>query len=145
MSKQHHFDKARIQYLLTLYLRTGCNFEENFPQELKKPLQLYFHELNPMVQLGDGFTFIEARFSKEAINLFRKQFSHLQFSALRDKLVKVTRWSISLRHVNSADCFNSFENLGAYLNVEEFHPQTHRTAQTKQAQSAVNVFDLDTI
>ena len=78
---------------MTLFVNYGCNFEENFPQNYKKPLTLYFHEVIPMVQLGDGFNFIEAIFTKEAVNSFRKNYSHLRISSMKDRLLKLNKWS----------------------------------------------------
>ena len=80
MSKQWRFEKDRLKQLVTVFLRTGCDFENAFPTAFKKPLQLYFHELIPMVQLCDGFHYIEAVFTKEAVNSFRKNYSHLCLS-----------------------------------------------------------------
>lgn len=51
----------------------------------------------PMVQLSDGFTFIEAVFTKEAVNSFRKNYSHLRLSNMRDRLLKITKWSLQLK------------------------------------------------
>jgi hypothetical protein len=94
MSKQFKFEKERLKSLLTVYLKTGCDFELQFPSNFKKPLILYFHELIPMVQLGDGFHFIEAVFTKESVNAFRKNYSHLCLSQMRDRLLKLTKWQL---------------------------------------------------
>jgi hypothetical protein len=47
-----------------------------------------------MVQLGDGFNFIEAVFTKEAVNSFRKNYSHLKLSKMNDRLLKLNKWSL---------------------------------------------------
>jgi hypothetical protein len=94
MSKSFHFEKERLKPILSLYISTGCNYEEHFPATYKKPLTLYFHDLIPMVQLGDGFHFIEAVFLKEAVNNFRKNYSHLKMSSMTNRLVKLTKWSL---------------------------------------------------
>jgi hypothetical protein len=93
MSKQYTFEKELLKNLIQVFLTTGCNFEDGFPADFKKPIKLYFHETIPMVQLGDGFNFIEAVFTKEAVNSFRKNFSHLRLGNLRDRLLKLTKWS----------------------------------------------------
>lgn len=43
---------------------------------------LYLHDLVPMVEVGDGFATIEAIFTKEAINNFRKLNNHLKLANL---------------------------------------------------------------
>jgi hypothetical protein len=94
MSKTYNFEKERLKPLISVYIKSGCDFENHFPQNFKKPLNLYFHELIPMVQLGDGFHFIEAVFLKEAVNSFRKNYSHLKMSAMTNRLLKLTKWSL---------------------------------------------------
>ena len=85
-----------FQYLLPdasedfqLLHSSNWNEEHYFPH-------FKFTKLNakwPDVQLGDGFNFIEAVFTKEAVNSFRKNFSHLRLGNLRDRLLKLTKWS----------------------------------------------------
>ena len=60
----------------------------------KKTIRLYLHEMIPEVHLGDGYNFLEAQFTKEAMNDFRKNYSHLRFSALRGKMIMVSKWHL---------------------------------------------------
>ena len=98
-----------------------------------------------MVQLGDGFHFMEAIFTKEAVNQFRKQYSHLMMSQMRDRLLKVTKWSFQLKQRSSATCFNSNTNLGVYLIVSEFQPMPSLTVVSKQGSSCKNLFQEERI
>jgi hypothetical protein len=100
-----------------VFLTNGCNFESSFPDEFKKPIKLFFYDTIPMMQLGDGFSYIEAVFTKEAVNSFRKNFSHLRLGNLRDRLLKITKWSFHFKQRQSENCANSFENLAVYLVV----------------------------
>jgi hypothetical protein len=93
MSKQFTFEKEMLKNLVSLFLQGAGNFDANFPEEFKKPIKLFFYDTIPMVQLGDGFSYIEAVFTKEAVNSFRKNFSHLRFGKMRDRLLKLTKWS----------------------------------------------------
>ena len=73
-----------------------------------------------MVQLSDGYFYIESIFTKEAINDFRKNFSHLKFSNLRDKIIYVKKWSLHLRQRSSDKFHCTHNNLTVLLSVEQF-------------------------
>lgn len=73
-----------------------------------------------MVQLGDGFNFMEAVFTKEAVNAFRKNYAHIKLSEMKDRLLKLTKWSFQLKQRPSQSCFNSYQNLVVYLIVHDF-------------------------
>ena len=145
MSKFWTFEKERLKSLVTVYLNTGYDFDNCFPPNFKKPLTLYFHEIIPMIQLGDGFNFIEAVFTKEAVNSFRKNFSHLCLSSMRDRLLKLTKWSLQLKQRASSKCFNSYKNLGVYLVISDFTPLPSFSVTARQGSHAKNLFSDESI
>ena len=114
------FEKEKLRQVVDLFLRTGANFDEKFPSQFKRPMRLIVQENIPMVLLSDGFTYIEALFTKEAINDFRKNFSHLKFSNLRDKIIYVKKWSLMLRQRTSEKYHCTHDNLTVILSVEQF-------------------------
>ena len=94
-----------------------------------------------MIQVGDGFTFIEAIFTREAVNNYRKTYGHVKLSQMRDHLVKVYRWSLVLKQRDSCSTFNAHKNFGVYLSIEEFAPKAQYSAHEKQMKKARNVFE----
>lgn len=72
----------------------------------------------PSIVMNDGFTIIDALFSKDAINDFRKNWSHLKFSHLRDKIIYVQKWSLQLRQRDSAKQHLTYNNLTVFLSIE---------------------------
>jgi len=116
-----------LKNLVIVFLSSGCNFD-SFPDEFKKPIKLFFYDIIPIMQLGDGFSYVEAVFTKEAVNSFRENFSHLRLENFRDRLLKITKWSLHLKQRQSKNCLNSFENLAVYLVVEDFVPLPHYRA-----------------
>ena len=76
-----------------LFLQHGANFEETFPERFKRPMTLYVYDIIPMVLLSDGWFTIEAVFTKEAVNFFRKNFSHLKLESMAGKCIKLCKWS----------------------------------------------------
>ena len=73
----------------------------DFPAAFIKNFKVFIIEIIPTILVSDGHNFIEAVFSKESINEFRKHFSHVKFSNLRDKVIQVTKWSMQVDYVNS--------------------------------------------
>jgi hypothetical protein len=84
-----------------------------------------------MVQLGDGFDYIEAVFTKEAVNSFRKNYSHLRLGQMRDCLLKLTKWSFQFKQRQSTSCSNSYQNLAVYLIVHDFVPMSTYSASSR--------------
>ena len=136
------FEKEKIRPIVELFLNTGANFKDKFPSEYKRPMRLIMSENIPMVCLGDGFTFVEAHFTKEAINEFRKNFSHMRFSSLRDKILYVQRWSLHLRQRDGNKHLCAYNNLAVMIFVEQFKPITHAIPSARQLAVARNLFEL---
>ena len=113
----HIFDKEKLRPIVDLFFKTGADFNK-FPASFKRPMRLIMSENIPQVHLGDGFLFMEAFFTKEAINDFRKNYSHLKFSNLRDKIVFVQRWSLHIRQRDSSRDLCTYNNLTVVLCVE---------------------------
>lgn len=135
------FDKPKIKPVVELFLSTSANFKDKFPSQFKRPMRLIMTENIPMICLGDGFTFIEAHFTKEAINDFRKNFSHMRFSSLRDRIIYVQRWSLHLRQRDSNKHLCAYNNLTVSLFVEQFKPITHEIPASRQICATNNLYD----
>ena len=114
----HQFEKEKLKPVVDLFLRTGADFEHKFPSQYKRAMRLILNENIPRVLLSDGFTFMEAVFTKESINEFRKNFSHLKFHLLRGKILYVQKWSLHLAQTPSDKSLCSFNNLAVYMTVE---------------------------
>ena len=122
-----------MQPLAQIFLQTEGNFDEEFPEQWKKPLTLCFYQMVPYVMLFDGWTCIETIFTKDAVNGFRKNFSHIKWSQLAAKVVKATKWSFQLRYRDQKEVANNHANLSLYLVVSEFQPMMHLMgASTKE-------------
>lgn len=79
----------------------------SMPETFNKNFKVFITEIIPQIHVSDGHNFIEAVFSKESINEFRKYFSHVKFSNLRDKVIQIGKWSLQVDHVNSKKTYNS--------------------------------------
>ena len=83
----------------------------------------------PYVTLCDGFHTIETVFTKEAVNGFRKNFSHIKWQQMQMRLMKATKWSFQLRQRDNSEVANCYGNLAVYLVVSEFQPIMHKKPQ----------------
>lgn len=102
----HYFERPKFKSIIHYYLNQFCDMEgqlqnlgmgssnmmQSFPAALKKSLRLFIIEIIPTILVSDGHNFIEAIFTKESINDFRKNYSHVKFSNLRDKVIHVSKW-----------------------------------------------------
>ena len=90
-------------------------------------MRLFIIEIIPSILVSDGHNFIEAVFTKESINEFRKNHSHVKFSSLRDKVIYVSKWRLQIENVDSRKVFNSCSNLSIKIIVEAFKPIMYET------------------
>ncbi len=140
MPTTYQFTKEKLLPIVDLFLRTGANFDEKFPSQYKRPMRLIMSENIPSISMNDGFTIIEALFTKEAISDFRKNWSHLKFSHLRDKIIFVQKWSLQLRQRDSAKQHLTYNNLTVFLSIEQFKPVVHEVPSTRQIWTAKSLF-----
>lgn len=89
---------------------------------IKKPFRVYVYDNIPFVWLSDGYHFIEAHFTKEAINDFRKNHTTIKFSSLKDKMLLITKWKVIMKYEDSRKCYTSYQNISIQLVVEQFRP-----------------------
>ena len=87
MPSTYIFEKEKFSLLMEVFLQTGANFEEKFPSQFKKPMRVIMNENIPMIFLSDGYLTMDAYFTKNAIMEYKRNYGHIKFSALRDKIL----------------------------------------------------------
>jgi len=107
MSQPYTFDDQRLKPTVAAFLNSGCDFNE-VPSSLKKQMRVYVHDNIPHLWLCDGYNFMEAHFTKDAINEFRKNYSTVKFSSLKDKILVLTRWRLVMKHEDSKTSYTSY-------------------------------------
>jgi hypothetical protein len=115
MSKQ----QSAFKQLFTEMLNQGGDFSK-VSKDLKKPLKTYVKESYPFFLVTDGFFFVQAYFTKEAVAEFKSKFGNVNIVDLHDKVIVLNNWSLEMRRVNSADTFTSYGNLEIRLVVHSF-------------------------
>ena len=111
--------QSAFKQLFTEMLNQGGDFSK-VSKDLKKPLKTYVKESYPYFLVTDGFFFVQAYFTKDAVAEFRSKFGNVNIVDLHDKVIVLNNWSLEMRRVNSADLFTSYGNLEIRLIVHSF-------------------------
>lgn len=138
MATTYYFEEERLKPAVAAYLNSGCNFNE-VSSHLKKQMRLFVQEDIPTIWLSDGKHFIESHFTKDAINDFRKNYSNIKFSNLREKILVVTKWRLITRYEDSRTQPCSYQNISIHLVVENFRPLMYERVAPKCFQNT-NIF-----
>lgn len=107
MSTIYYFEDERLKPAVAAFLNSGCNFNE-VSSHLKKQMRLFMQEDIPKICLSDGKHYIESHFTKDAINDFRKNYSNIKFSILREKILVVTKWKLVTKYEDSRTSYCSY-------------------------------------
>lgn len=113
--------QSAFKQLFTEILAQGGDFSK-VSKDLKKPLKTYVKESYPFFLVTDGFFFVQAYFTKEAVAEFKQKFPNVKITDLHDRVVVLNTWSLEMRRVNSAETFTSYGNLEIRLVVHSFKP-----------------------
>lgn len=113
--------QSAFKQLFTEMLAQGGDFSK-VSKDLKKPLKTYVKESYPFFLVTDGFFFVQAYFTKEAVADFKAKFGNVNITELHDRVVVLNNWSLEMRRVNSAETFTSYANLEIRLVVHSFKP-----------------------
>ena len=145
MPSTYVFTQEKLKRLVELFLNTGANFDEKFPNPFKKPMRVIMNENIPSVFISDGYFSIDANFTKEAIMEYKRNYSHIKFSALRDKILFLQKWSLHLRQTDSSKVFNSYNNLTVYVQIDQFKPITQEIPSARQITQCKPIFKDDSV
>ena len=73
--------------------------------------------------VSDSFFYVPAYFTQGAITEYKSKFPQVNVLDLEGKVIVITKWSLELRRVNSADVFTSYSGVECRLIVHSFRPQ----------------------
>jgi hypothetical protein len=118
MSKGH---QSAFKQLYTEIFNQGGDFGK-VNKDFKKPIKCYVKESFPHFLVTDGYFFVPAYFTKEAVNEFKSKFGNVNITDLHDRVIVITTWTLEMKKVNSSEVFTSYGNLEARLIVSSFKP-----------------------
>jgi hypothetical protein len=113
--------KSAFKQLFSEMLAQGGDFSK-VNKDLKRPLKTYVKESYPYFLVTDGYFFVQAYFTKDAVADFRSKFNNMNITDLHDRVVILNNWSLEIRKVNSQENFTSYGNLEIRLIVNSFKP-----------------------
>lgn len=134
--------QSAFKQLFTEILNQGGDFSK-VSKDLKKPLKTYVKESYPFFLVTDGYFFVQAYFTKEAIAEFKSKFANVNITDLHDRVIVLNNWSLEMRRVNSAETFTSYANLEIRLVVHSFKPNLNE--RLNPTRYPINLFRDDEI
>jgi len=114
-------NQSAFKQLYTEFFNQGGDFGK-VGANLKKPIKCYVKESFPHFLITDGYFFVPAYFTKEAVTEFHSKFANVHIVDLAEKVIVLNSWSLEMRKVNSAEVFTSYANLEVRLIVHSFKP-----------------------
>ena len=122
---------SAFKTLYTQMIQAGGNYNALPASMLKKDLQVFVKESRPYFLVSDSFFYVPAYFTQAALSEYNSKFSSTNILDLEGKVIVITKWTLELRRVNSAEVFTSYGGLECRLIVHSFKPQlkdsTHPT------------------
>jgi len=134
--------QSAFKQLYTEMLVQGGDFGK-VSKDLKKPLKTYVKESYPFFLVTDGYFFVQAYFTKEAVAEYKSKFGNVNITDLHDRVVVLNTWSLEMRRVNSAEVFTSYGNLEIRLIVHSFKPNLNE--RLNPTRYPINLFRDDEI
>jgi len=114
-------NQSAFKSLYSEMFNKGGDFNK-VSKDLTKPLKCFVKESFPHFLLSDGYFFVPAYFTNEAVKEFRSKFGNVNISDLHDKVIILNDWHLEMKKVNSVEVFTSYQNLEARLIVSSFKP-----------------------
>lgn len=120
----YQFDSQRLKPIITGYLNGGLDLEA-LPLNLRKHMRLSVQETIPGLWVNDGFNFVEAELTKDALHEFRRNYPHVQLHNLKQNMIFVQKWSLKAKGCDSRKVYTSYQNITVVLVIESFKPLLH--------------------
>ncbi len=114
---------SAFKTLYTQMIQNGGDYNALPKDLLRKDLQVFVKETKPYFLVSDSFFYVPAYFTSAAISDYQSKFPQVNVLDLEGKVIVITKWSLELRRVNSAEVFTSYSGVECRLIVHSFKPQ----------------------
>ena len=135
-------NQSAFKQLYTEVFNQGGDFSK-VGSNLKKPIKAFVKESFPHFLITDGYFFVPAYFTKEAVSEFKSKFPNVAISDLAEKVIVLNNWTLEIKRVNSAEVFTSYANLEVRLIVQSFKPNLQE--KLNPTKYPINLFRDDEI
>lgn len=114
---------SAFKTLYTQMIENGGDYDALPKDLLRKDLQVFVKETKHHFLVSDSFFYVPAYFTKAALTEYQSKFPTVNVSELEGKVIVITKWTLELRKVNSAEVFTSYAGVECRLIVHSFKPQ----------------------
>ena len=114
---------SAFKTLYTKMIQSGGDYAALPADLLRKDLQVFVKETRPYFLVSDSFFYVPAYFTQAAMSDYQSKFPQVNVLDLEGKVIVITKWSLELRRVNSAEVFTSYAGVECRLVVHSFKPQ----------------------
>ena len=114
---------SAFKTLYTQMIQNGGDYSSLNKDLLRKDLQVFVKETKPYFLVSDSFFYVPAYFTQAAITEYQSKFPQVNVLDLESKVIVITKWTLELRRVNSAEVFTSYAGVECRLIVHSFKPQ----------------------
>jgi len=114
---------SAFKTLYTQMITNGGDYNALPQNLLRKDLQVFVKETRPYFLVSDSFFYVPAYFTQAAITEYQSKFPQVNVLDLEGKVIVITKWTLELRKVNSAEVFTSYAGVECRLVVHSFKPQ----------------------
>merc|ERR1711893_151096 len=114
---------SAFKTLYTHMIQNGGDYSALPKDLLRKDLQVFVKETKPYFLVSDSFFYVPAYFTQAALTDYQSKFPQVNVLDLENKVIVITKWTLELRRVNSAEVFTSYAGVECRLIVHAFKPQ----------------------
>ena len=114
---------SAFKTLFTQMIENGGDYDSLPKDILKKDFQVFVKETRPYFLVSDSFFYVPAYFTQAALNDYNSKFPQVNVLDLEHRVIVITKWTLELRKVNSAEVFTSYAGVECRLIVHAFKPQ----------------------
>ena len=118
---------SAFKTLYTQMIQNGGDYSALPQAMLKKDLQVFVKETKPYFLVSDSFFYVPAYFTQAAITEYQSKFPQVNVLDLDGKVIVITKWTLELRRVNSAEVFTSYAGVECRLIVHSFRSQLKKS------------------
>lgn len=96
-----------------------------------KKIKCYVKESFPYFLVTDDHFYVQAYFTKKAVDDFKSKHSGINMTDLKSKVIEIGDWSLEMVKCNSADCFTSYGGIEIKLIAKSFKVVTGTKAPSR--------------
>jgi hypothetical protein len=111
---------SSFKYLYSLVFKNEGDLSKIPDKVRKTPIKCFVKESHPYFLVTDDFFYVPCYFTKKAVENFKSNYSNVNITDLRSKVILIMDWSLELARVKSEDVFTSYGGVELKLIVNSF-------------------------